>query len=98
MPLFDYKCPQCGRTREVLVRRHDDLVPCDGECNRGAVKLDGSDVVFDLVLMERQQAAPSFRVEGFSARNNYSKLDTGFRKSAVPGIKTRVSGDHIDID
>ena len=60
MPLFDYRCPECGTVREVLVIKHDASVTCH-------VVHDGR-----LVTMEQMPSTPSFVVNGFNAANNYS--------------------------
>lgn len=28
MPLFDYKCPKCGKKMSKLVKTYDEVVPC----------------------------------------------------------------------
>ncbi len=28
MPIFDYKCPECGATKELLVKYHDARILC----------------------------------------------------------------------
>jgi predicted nucleic acid-binding Zn ribbon protein len=84
MPLFDYKCPHCGETREVLLTSwqvepvlHCEFRWCSGvECNG---------------ILERQHSTATIRIKGFSAVNGYSRTDTGYQPSGIPGIKTRVS-------
>lgn len=38
MPILEYKCPNCGKTFEELVRRHDEEVLCPN-CNHAAERL-----------------------------------------------------------
>ncbi|GMR23604.1 MAG: hypothetical protein BMS9Abin37_2047 [Acidobacteriota bacterium] len=56
MPLYEYKCLQCGRVDEYL-RKVDDrgLLPDCPDCNVGPLD-DGE---FEAVLMELQISAPS---------------------------------------
>lgn len=60
MPLYDFKCPECGALREVLVLRFDVPVTCHmhGEGRS--------------VTMERMPSAPAFTVLGFSEANGYN--------------------------
>lgn len=74
MPLYDYKCPECGRVEEVFVRASTQVPHC---CH---------------FIMVRQASAPAVvNVKGFSSVNGYSRTDTGWQQSGMPGIKTRVS-------
>jgi hypothetical protein len=89
MPLFDFKCPNCGLIKEVLVRKPTDVILCE-PCNRPNVRVC-SLTTWNPVLMERQSAAPSFRVVGFNERTGYSSART-FKKDYGNGIKTEVTG------
>lgn len=93
MPLFDYKCPRCGYTEEVLVPRADYLVTCHGACNRIDVKIfDDPPRFVELQLMDRQfpDRGGTPIVNGFNAENGYSTPDDRFKPSAIPGIRTQV--------
>lgn len=57
MPLFDFKCPACGRVVEMNVKTAQDTVYCFN-CES---------------VMERQMAAPYGKVVGYSYLNGYSK-------------------------
>jgi hypothetical protein len=66
MPRFDFKCPSCGAIRkDVWVNtfleaqdvKHINISPC-ALCN---------------VPLEKLPAAPNFVVNGFNAKNGYSK-------------------------
>jgi len=62
MPKWDFKCPRCGHIIERAFRSFEEMKAaklhwCPMACN---------------APMERQPAAPSFVVEGFSAKNGYS--------------------------
>lgn len=64
MPLFDYKCPECGAVREVLVRSSDAPSPF---CNHDTVHF----------VMEKQIGAPavkkkSWHIEGTQKFGNTS--------------------------
>ena len=48
MPLFDYKCRKCGYTDEYIVKDYLVQIACP-KCN---------------IMLERQVAAPSFRLYG----------------------------------
>lgn len=37
MPLFDYKCPACGKKFTELVKNYDDVVTCP-DCGKTAEK------------------------------------------------------------
>lgn len=75
MPLFDYICPACRAQRvDVLVPRHDTPVTC-GQCG---------------YQMEKQPAAPSFKVQGFNAETGYASPRT--MVSHRNGIRTEVKG------
>jgi putative FmdB family regulatory protein len=76
MPLFDYKCPQCGLAREVLIKSWRETPVLHCECN---------------TLLERQSSTATIRIKGFSAVNGYSRTDTGYQQTEIAGIKTRVS-------
>lgn len=60
MPLFDFRCPECGSVREVILIKHDVPVTCHmhGEGR--------------LVTMERLPSAPAFKVNGHNAANGYN--------------------------
>lgn len=66
MPLYDYKCANCGKTCEVLVSTHKEglTVWCAED---GCLYPNG-----DGHLMVRQPSAPSFVIKGASYRNGYS--------------------------
>jgi len=59
MPIFDYKCPLCGRVQEVLGRAGDPAPECGGEPSR-AEPLGHPQPV----AMERMLAFPGFRFTG----------------------------------
>lgn len=61
MPCHDYKCPTCGMVKEVTSSWPDYLmvVTC-GEC------VDHPDMI-------RLPSAPNFVVNGFNAKNGYTK-------------------------
>ncbi len=64
MPYFDFECPACKRVfRDVMVPPTGKTVSCDGE--------DG--VKHPWQLCARMPAAPNFKVEGYNAKNGYSK-------------------------
>jgi hypothetical protein len=90
VPLYVYKCPDCARIIELVrpIAERDDVVFCDQFTHR-----DG-----DLATCERQATSAMFNVAGYSAANNYSRLDTGMQPSKFAGIKTRVHGAHVDIE
>lgn len=71
MPLFDMKCPKCGKTWEALVvKQADNILLMCSEC---------------FVLGEQQiSTGTDFKMgPGFAARNNYGlkKFDDGGGKS-----------------
>jgi putative FmdB family regulatory protein len=57
MPLFDFKCPACGRVTEQLIKSSEDQVWCYN-CD---------------TIMERQLPAPYGKITGYSYSNGYSK-------------------------
>lgn len=66
MPLYDWKCPTCGRVFEKVV-------VWDYEANHATP--DDPEAVMCMichVLCERLPAAPAFVVRGFNAKNGYS--------------------------
>jgi predicted nucleic acid-binding Zn ribbon protein len=65
MPTYVYRCDCCGETRDVVLRlsERDTPVYCQGpNCT-----LTG------LCRMTRVPTAASFTVQGFNAKNGYSK-------------------------
>ncbi len=83
MPLFDYRCPECGRIEEVLVRRETDRVLCrNPEHYRLAVKMSEPTGPIKNFFMERLPSAPA---RPFAA-------DAVHRKPGLAGIKTEVKG------
>jgi putative FmdB family regulatory protein len=94
MPLYVYKCPACGLQREEMrTVAERDVLPC---CN-GTLMEVAEPIGHELEVMQRVITAAAFHVKGYAARNNYSKLDTGWQGKGS-GIRTRVTGDHIDIE
>jgi putative FmdB family regulatory protein len=81
MPIYVYRCPACGREQEIIRTIAE----------RDVLPACHGD------LMERVATSGLFQVNGFSAKNNYSTLDTGWQKRR-DGIRTRVHGGHVDID
>lgn len=77
MPLYDYKCLQCGAVREVLVNRNSTApVLCIHSKTR--------------VVMERQfPDRSSFVIHGYSQANNYEGKTV--TKRTINGIKTEVT-------
>jgi putative FmdB family regulatory protein len=57
MPVFDYKCDQCGRVTEMRVKTSDEVVYCYN-CEH---------------QMTKQLAAPYGKVTGYSYANGYAK-------------------------
>ena len=78
MPLYDYKCPQCGKVREVLIHANS---PVKLLCDHGEHH----------VPMERQPSAPNFTVKGFNSKTGYTGQRTF--TSSHDGITTRVTGN-----
>lgn len=101
MPLYDFKCPNCGATREVLVREGTPVPVCR-HASREVIEaepVDGSEAYrlgelrTDLFLMERQfpNRTGAIIIEGFSSENGYSKRDERFKPVAgQPGVKVQV--------
>lgn len=79
MPLFDFKCPECGKVREVLMHLNST---CPVLCDHDTVHF----------RMEKQPSAPSFRVLGFNARTGYTG-ERVFKRDHGNGIKTEVRGN-----
>lgn len=68
MPLYQYQCPRCGQ-RQQRLRPHaeaNDLVEC--YCISDAQLGD-----MRYVPMVRVPSAPHFVVNGYNAKNGYSK-------------------------
>jgi predicted nucleic acid-binding Zn ribbon protein len=82
MPLFDFKCPECGALREVLVRADTPLPICDH-----------NDEVF---LMQKQPSAPSFKVNGFNQLSGYASEQV--RVERKNGVRTEVRGNFEAFD
>lgn len=59
MPLWDFLCPTCKITTELMFPSYD--ASCDATCPTCKTPL------------VRQPAAGGFVVHGYSAKNNYSK-------------------------
>jgi putative FmdB family regulatory protein len=60
MPLFEYRCDQCGRVTEQLVKSSNDTVHCYN-CEHPMTKL---------------LSAPYGKVTGYSYSNGYTKKDS----------------------
>jgi putative FmdB family regulatory protein len=60
MPLFDYRCDQCGTVhQDLLVKHHTQFyAPRCPTCGK--------------IGLEKLPSAPSFKVSGFNAKNGYS--------------------------
>lgn len=78
MPLFDYKCPECGAVREVLISAKST---CPVMCNHDTVHF----------VMEKQPSAPSFRMTGFRELNGYASPRTIVTRKG--SVTTTVSGN-----
>ena len=48
MPIYDYRCPECGEQLEELVRDSTDTVKCPN-CDTTMVRLVSAPANFDLV-------------------------------------------------
>ena len=75
MPLYDYKCADCGSVREILQRSSDqqsvECQSCDGQ-------------------MQRQRSAPRFRLKGsgwyetdFKSKNKRNLVESGADSTAA---------------
>jgi putative FmdB family regulatory protein len=60
MPIYEYKCNKCGRVYEelVLTPSHTEVTINCPDCKE---------------VCEKQMSKSSFVVNGFNAKNNYSK-------------------------
>lgn len=75
MPLYDFRCPNCQRVGERLVRDANVQVTCLW-CDEHPV-------------MERLLSAPSFKIKGLRAANGYGlKFMDTYGKSPVNGKET----------
>lgn len=63
MPLFDFKCPECGTIKELHFESFDQAKRCHMWCT----------VCMAHEPMERQPSAASFEIKGYSAKNGYSE-------------------------
>ncbi len=63
MPLYDYRCPSCGRLAVDVLTSYKQP---------SALMCANPDVHAAPVEMERLVCAPSFVVNGFSAKNGYN--------------------------
>lgn len=82
MPLFDFKCPECGSEKlDVLAARSAEPPRCF--CH---YMTDWSHMG---VVMVRQQSSGAFRVEGYSAQTGYT---TRNHTGDLKGIRTKVNG------
>jgi hypothetical protein len=61
MPRWDFTCPKCGATKELTFRTVEDADAVQMLCDRVACR----------TVVVRQVAAPSFKVNGFNAKNHY---------------------------
>lgn len=69
MPIYEYRCEQCGRTKEkfhpVIPKEIPEVIrevcPCE-------------DV--GLAHFHRVMSAPNFRINGYSYKNGYSDVQT----------------------
>lgn len=79
MPLFDFKCPECGTVREVLMNANSPALVI---CNHDTVHF----------AMTRQPCAPNFKVKGFNAATGYAGERT-IRQNHGNGIRSEVKGN-----
>lgn len=86
MPLFDFKCPECGTVREVLMRADTPDPVC-----RHPEGIHNGYREASVWLMEKQPSSGSFVVKGFNSLTGYASPRTFHRD--VNGIKTTVTGN-----
>lgn len=60
MPVYDFKCDACGALITMFVHSWNDAVGQVHRCECGG-------------QLVKQISAPNFKVEGFNAKNGYSK-------------------------
>lgn len=71
MPTWDFKCPRCNAVIEITFGSWAEM---KAEADAGRIDCQGDCWAEDVhVQLERQPAAGRFRIEGFNARNGYSK-------------------------
>ena len=84
MPLYDYKCTDCGSVREILQRSSDqqsvECQSCDGQ-------------------MQRQRSAPRFRLKGsgwyetdFKSKDKRNLVESGADSAAATDSKPAENG------
>jgi predicted nucleic acid-binding Zn ribbon protein len=61
VPLYEFKCPKCGKVETFVYRSYENMMGSLHPCSE------------DMTEMERLPAAPAFVVHGFSARNGYAE-------------------------
>lgn len=54
MPRYDFRCPKCGKIKELTFRTFEDAEKANFMCDR----------VFCRTRVERQPAAPNFQLKG----------------------------------
>lgn len=68
MPIYVYKCPTCGWTKEAIQLAADAPTPMCESCHW--MTSTGRKIP---TPMERVPTAAAFSVNGFNAKNGYSK-------------------------
>jgi putative FmdB family regulatory protein len=63
MPIYEYKCDNCGYEFEEIRAEKDKDIPCDMYCP--GCEEEG--------FVRRLISAGSFKINGYSAANGYSK-------------------------
>jgi hypothetical protein len=59
---WDFKCPKCGRVKELTFRSVEDADAAKYLCDKDFCKN----------VVVRQPSAPNFKVKGFNAANGYT--------------------------
>jgi len=78
MPLYDFKCPECGRVKEILIRNNKAPIPvCEHVDRTWPMIRQIANSVGDPVIL------------GFNEENGYSTPDERFKPSGIPGIKVQ---------
>lgn len=83
MPLFEFKCVECGRVVEKLYPSFDAMQQEAPRCSCA-----GS--------LERQQSAPSFKVNGFNQMTGYASEQV--RRERHGSIVTEARGNFEAFD
>jgi hypothetical protein len=70
VPIYVYKCPQCGDVREIVKLSPMDLFHAE-TCDKGCTQTIGTDTIPQ--ILDRVPTAAAFTIGGFNAKNGYSK-------------------------